>query len=126
MRRPISSGARSAGHILASAATASTASASVRLGHIPGRFHSRFLFQGSVAQGTVGAWIQGAGMTTYMVGLKLEMRSKVLTIEAEDALVAALKIKLENPEALITYVRKSNQRGDRRHPHEAMQNKKTA
>jgi hypothetical protein len=63
-------------------------------------------------------------MTTYMVGLKLQMRNKVLTIEAEDALLAALKIKLENPEALITYVRKSNQRGDRRHPHEAMQNKK--
>ena len=47
-------------------------------------------------------------------------------LEAEDALLAALKIKLENPEALITYVRKSNQRGDRRHPHEAMQNKKMA
>jgi hypothetical protein len=48
------------------------------------------------------------------------MRNKVLTIDAEDALLAALKVKLENPEALITYVRKSNQRGDRRHPHEAM------
>jgi hypothetical protein len=59
-------------------------------------------------------------MTTYMVGLKLQMRSKVLTIEAEDALLAALKIKLENPEALITYVRKSNRRGDRRHPHEVL------
>ena len=65
-------------------------------------------------------------MTTYMVGLKLQMRNKVLTIEAEDALLAALKIKLENPEALITYVRKSNQRGDRRHPHEALQDKKRA
>jgi hypothetical protein len=66
-------------------------------------------------------------MTTYMVGLKLQTRNKVLTIDAEDALLAALKIKLENPEALITYVRKSNQRGDRRHPHEALQsNKKTA
>jgi hypothetical protein len=30
-----------------------------------------------------------------------------LMIEAEDALLAALKMKLENPEALITYVRKS-------------------
>jgi hypothetical protein len=69
---------------------------------------------------------QGAAMTTYMVGLKLQMRSKVIEIEAEDALVAALKIKLENPEALITYVRKSNQRGDRRHPHEGLQTRKTA
>jgi hypothetical protein len=40
--------------------------------------------------------------------------------------VSALKIKLENPEAFITYVRKSNRRGDRRHPHEALQNKKVA
>jgi hypothetical protein len=48
------------------------------------------------------------------------MRTKAVTIEAEDALVAALKIKLENPEALLTYVRKSNRRGDRRHPHESL------
>jgi hypothetical protein len=65
-------------------------------------------------------------MTTYTVGLRLLTRTKALTIEAEDALLAALKIKLENPEALITYVRKSNRRGDRRHPHEALQNKKVA
>ena len=65
-------------------------------------------------------------MTTYTVGLKLQTRTKALTIEAEDALLAALRIKLENPEALITYVRKSNRRGDRRHPHEALLNKKMA
>ena len=65
-------------------------------------------------------------MTTYTVGLRLQTRTKALTIEAEDALLAALKIKLESPEALITYVRKSNRRGDRRHPHEALQNKKVA
>jgi hypothetical protein len=65
-------------------------------------------------------------MTTYTVGLKLRTHTKALTIEAEDALLAALKIKLENPEALITYVRKSNRRGDRRHPHETLQNKKVA
>ena len=65
-------------------------------------------------------------MTSYTVGLKLGGRAKALTIEAEDALVAALKIKLENPEALVTYVRKSNRRGDRRHPHESLRSKKTA
>jgi hypothetical protein len=65
-------------------------------------------------------------MTTYTVGLKLGTRSKVVTIEAEDALLAALKSKLENPEALITYARKSNSRGDRRHPHEALRAGKTA
>jgi hypothetical protein len=29
-------------------------------------------------------------------------------------------VKCENPEAMINYVRKSNKRGDRRHPHAAM------
>jgi hypothetical protein len=65
-------------------------------------------------------------MTSYTVGLKLGTRAKALTIDAEDALVAALKIKLENPEALVTYVRKSNRRGDRRHPHEGLPSKTTA
>jgi hypothetical protein len=59
-------------------------------------------------------------MTIYTVGVKLRARNKAVTIEAEDALLAALKIKLENPEALVTYVRKSNRRGDRRHPHESL------
>ena len=53
----------------------------------------------------------------FTVGLRLRDCSKVLTIEAEDALIAALKAKHEHPEASITYVRRSNRRGDRRHPH---------
>ena len=65
-------------------------------------------------------------MTTYTVGLKLRTGTEALTIEAEDALLAALKIKLEYPEALITYVRKSNKRGDRRHPHDTLRSKKMA
>ena len=40
-----------------------------------------------------------------------------ITFEAEDALIAALKVKSAHPEAAITYVRKQNARGDRRHPH---------
>jgi hypothetical protein len=59
-------------------------------------------------------------MTSYIVGLRDKTRSKVLTIEAEDALIAALKAKQANPEAIITYVRKSNRRGDRRHPHQGL------
>ena len=59
-------------------------------------------------------------MTSYIVGLRDKARSKVLTIEAEDALIAALKAKQANPETIITYVRKSNRRGDRRHPHEGL------
>jgi hypothetical protein len=53
----------------------------------------------------------------YTVGTKLGARFEAFTIEAEDALIAALKVKHENPQAIITYVRRSNRRGDRRHPH---------
>ena len=37
-------------------------------------------------------------------------------VEAEDALIAALKVKTEHPEARIMYVRPQNRRGDARHP----------
>ena len=57
-------------------------------------------------------------MIEYIVGLRIGSRSKVLTIEAEDALIAALKIKHDYPDAAISYVRKSNRRGDRRHLHQ--------
>jgi hypothetical protein len=53
----------------------------------------------------------------YAVGIRVKNRSDQVTIEAEDALIAALKAKAAHPEAAITYVRKRNARGDRRHPH---------
>lgn len=53
----------------------------------------------------------------YMVGTKSDGKSTAVTVEAEDALVAALKVKHRSPDAMITYVRKHNVRGDRRHPH---------
>ena len=53
----------------------------------------------------------------FTVGLRLRDGALALAIEAEDALIAALKAKHEHPEASITYVRRSNRRGDRRHPH---------
>lgn len=59
-------------------------------------------------------------MIEHTVGLRLHDRSQALTIEAEDALIAALKAKHEHPEASITYVRRSNRRGDRRHPHSGL------
>ena len=65
-------------------------------------------------------------MTMYTVGLKLGTRAKAVTIDAEDALLAALRMKLESPEAFITYVRNANRRGDRRHPHEGLRSRKTA
>ena len=59
-------------------------------------------------------------VTEYTVGLRLGQRTDTLSIEAEDALIAALKAKSRNPEAMITYVRRSNRRGDRRHPHHGL------
>ena len=53
----------------------------------------------------------------YAVGIKVGSKADQVTVEAEDALVAALKVKAAHPEAAITYVRKQNARGDRRHPH---------
>jgi hypothetical protein len=49
-----------------------------------------------------------------------------MTVEAEDALIAALKVKTAHPEAAITYVRKRNARGDRRHPHAGQIDEKPA
>ena len=53
----------------------------------------------------------------YAVGIKIRQQTDQMTIDAEDALIAALKAKAAHPEAAITYVRKQNTRGDRRHPH---------
>jgi hypothetical protein len=57
-------------------------------------------------------------MATYTVGVKTRTGSTAITVEGEDALVAALRAKLDNPAEMITYVRRANRRGDRRHPHE--------
>ena len=53
----------------------------------------------------------------YAVGIKIGRKADQVTVEAEDALIAALKVKSAHPEAAVTYVRKRNARGDRRHPH---------
>jgi hypothetical protein len=52
----------------------------------------------------------------YTIGMTLRGKQQHVTVEAEDALIAALKVKHQNPAAAITYVRKTNTRGDRRHP----------
>ena len=54
---------------------------------------------------------------SYAVGIRVGNKPHQITIEAEDALIAALRVKTTHPEAAITYVRKRNARGDRRHPH---------
>ena len=53
----------------------------------------------------------------YAVGMRIGSKAGQVTVEAEDALIAALKVKAAHPDAAITYVRKQNARGDRRNPH---------
>jgi hypothetical protein len=52
----------------------------------------------------------------FAVGLKLKAKAEHVIVDAEDALIAALKVKAERPEALIMYVRRQNKRGDARNP----------
>lgn len=52
----------------------------------------------------------------YAVGLRNGERSGHVVIDAEDALMAALKVKAKQPHVMITYVRRQNKRGDARHP----------
>ena len=52
----------------------------------------------------------------FAVGFRLQDRTDHVVVDADDALVAALKVKLEHPQAAITYVRRQNRRGDTRHP----------
>ena len=52
----------------------------------------------------------------FAVGFSLRAKAGHMVVDAEDALIAALKVKMERPEALITYVRRENKRGDKRHP----------
>jgi hypothetical protein len=50
------------------------------------------------------------------VGLVAKGKADRVAVDAEDALIAALKVKTEHPDAAITYVRRQNRRGDARHP----------
>lgn len=52
----------------------------------------------------------------FTVGLKLHGKADHTIVDAEDALIAALKVKARHPEARVTYVRPQNRRGDTRHP----------
>ena len=51
-------------------------------------------------------------LSHYTVGLKLKGKSDRVFVDAEDALIAALKVKAKHPDAIITYVRRQNRRGD--------------
>ncbi len=55
----------------------------------------------------------------FMVGLKLQGQTDHILVDAQDALIAALKIKTEYPDAIVIYVRPQNRRGDARNPSHA-------
>ncbi|HET6387967.1 hypothetical protein [Hyphomicrobium sp.] len=52
----------------------------------------------------------------FTIGFNVEGQAGRATVEGDDALAAALKLKAERPAAKITYVRRQNRRGDARHP----------
>ena len=52
----------------------------------------------------------------YAVGLKQKGKSEHVIVDAEDALIAALKVKTKHVDAQIMYVRRANRRGDARNP----------
>ena len=52
----------------------------------------------------------------FTVGLRRNGKTEHIVEDADDALIAALKAKLKEPNAAITYVRPQNRRGDARHP----------
>jgi hypothetical protein len=52
----------------------------------------------------------------FTVGLTVKRKADRIVVDAEDALIAALKVKADRPDATIIYVRRLNRRGDTRHP----------
>ena len=60
----------------------------------------------------------------FIVGLKLERKTNHVVVDAEDALIAALKVKVEHPEATVSYVRPMNKRGDARHVQHSLREKR--
>jgi hypothetical protein len=56
----------------------------------------------------------------FTIGFKLHGKADRIAVEADDALIAALKAKAEQPDAVIMYVRPQNRRGDTRHPSHAL------
>jgi len=53
----------------------------------------------------------------FTIGINIAGKRQSVMVAAEDALIAALKVKHQRPDAAINYVRRRNKRGDLRHPH---------
>ena len=58
----------------------------------------------------------------FAVGFRFQGKTGHVVVDADDALIAALKVKIQRPEALIAYVRQRNKRGDTRHPMRQLSN----
>ena len=58
----------------------------------------------------------------FPVGYKIQGKTGHVVVDAEDALIAARKVKMQRPDALIAYVRQQNKRGDARHPMRRLSN----
>jgi hypothetical protein len=65
-------------------------------------------------------WNEAKMSWQFMVGIRVEKTADRVVVDAEDALIAALKVKGERPESTIIYVRRLNRRGDTRHPPHAL------
>jgi hypothetical protein len=52
----------------------------------------------------------------FAVDMKVDGTADHAVVDSEDALNAALKVKMQQPDAEILYVRLANKRGDARHP----------
>src|SRR5262249_893854 len=59
---------------------------------------------------------QGGIPVEFAVGFKLEGKSDHVVVDGEDGVMAAVRGKVQEQQALITYVRHANKRGDTRHP----------
>jgi hypothetical protein len=58
----------------------------------------------------------GEDNVQFAVGFSVQGKTEHVVVDAEDALIAALKVKIKRPDVLIAYVRQQNKRGDTRHP----------
>jgi hypothetical protein len=52
----------------------------------------------------------------FAAGFRIQGKTGHVVVDAEDALIAALKVKMQRSEASIAYVRQQNKRGGTRHP----------
>ena len=64
----------------------------------------------------------GRAKVQFAVGFRFQGKTGHVVVDADDALIAALKVKIQRPEALIAYVRQQNKRGDTRHPMRRLSN----